>query len=94
MIASRSFSLIAPQRAICASVRPQPRHRPLASSILQILVQGEEMRVIPAFYPQKAANQIAAASPSRNPISAACCAAPATSPVCPLICAAARRTTP
>jgi hypothetical protein len=41
MIACRSASLIAPQRAISSSVRPQPMHTPSAAAIVQIFVQGE-----------------------------------------------------
>jgi len=40
MMRARSGSLIAPQRAISSSVRPQPEHKPLGGSITQTFTQG------------------------------------------------------
>lgn len=40
MISRRSSGLIPDQRAISSIVRPQPRHRPVLSSISQISMQG------------------------------------------------------
>ncbi|HEX3431259.1 MAG TPA: hypothetical protein VHT03_10265 [Rhizomicrobium sp.] len=41
MIASRSGLLIAAQRAISSSVRPQPAQSPVAGSMAHMLMQGE-----------------------------------------------------
>ena len=49
MTAARSASLIAAQRAISSSVRPQPLHSPLAASIVQTLMQGVWIGFIAAF---------------------------------------------
>ncbi len=42
MTASRSASLIAPQPAISATVRPQPTHSAETGSTTQIFTQGVE----------------------------------------------------
>ena len=49
MIATRSAWLIAPQRAISSSVRPQPAHRPVDWFITQTLMQG--VSIIAAGFP-------------------------------------------
>jgi len=41
MIAVRSSSFIAPQRAISSRLRQQPRHTPRAGSIWHTLMHGE-----------------------------------------------------
>jgi hypothetical protein len=41
MIATRSASVIPPQRPISSSVRQQPMHTPRAGSIWQTLMQGD-----------------------------------------------------
>lgn len=46
MIASRSVSLMLPQRAISASERPHPSQSLLTGSSVQALMQGEEMPFI------------------------------------------------
>jgi hypothetical protein len=43
MIFKRSASLMPPQRAISSSERPQPRQSLLAASMVQTLVQGDEI---------------------------------------------------
>lgn len=43
MIACRSLSSIAPQRAISCSVRPQPMHVPVWPLTAQTLMQGVEI---------------------------------------------------
>jgi len=45
MIASRSLSLSEPHCAISASVRPQPWQSPERGSMVQTLVQGEEIGI-------------------------------------------------
>ncbi len=46
MTARRSDSLIDDQRAISASVRPQPSQSPRARSMTQILLQGVEAALV------------------------------------------------
>jgi hypothetical protein len=45
MIRRRSLSFSVPHSAISASVRPQPRHSPDRGSMVQTLVQGEEIGI-------------------------------------------------